>query len=188
MVHLLKAKTGKKHERGFSVLEVMIASFIMLIGIGGLMALFVVAAAKNSGQGDQATRTTEYAQDKMEQLLALNYSDTTSQVVGSTTICATCTGYTSGVGLTAGGSVTPSAPVVSYVDYIDGNENITGSSTAAIYMREWSIVTDTAVVNGTARNIKTITVYVQANFSADVGANLASLAPNTTLIAVKEQY
>ena len=52
-MHLLKAKTGKKRERGFSVLEAMIASFIMLIGIGGLMALFVVAAAKNAGQGDQ---------------------------------------------------------------------------------------------------------------------------------------
>lgn len=186
-MHLLKAKTGKKRERGFSVLEAMIASFIMLIGIGGLMALFVVAAAKNAGQGDQATRTTEYAQDKMEQLLALNYSDTTSQVVGSTT---TANGCTSGCGLTGVGSVNPSAPVVNYVDYIDSNENITGSSTGAMYMREWSIVTDTAPpLNGTLpRNIKTITVYVQANFSADVGTKLNSLAPNTTLIAVKEQY
>jgi hypothetical protein len=172
----------------------MIASFVMLIGIGGLMALFVVAAAKNSGQGDQATRTTEYAQDKMEQLLALSWSpskmDTTSQVVGATTICSTCTGYQTayGVGLSDGGSVTPSNQVVGYVDYIDGNENISGSTTGALYTRQWSIATDTTLVNGTARNVKTITVYVQANFSSDVGTKLNSLAPNTTLVAVKEEY
>jgi Tfp pilus assembly protein PilV len=187
MTHISRAKTGKKNERGFSVLEAMIASFIMLVGIGGLMALFVVAAAKNSGQGDQATRTTEYAQDKMEQLLALSYTDTSSTTVGSTTVPS------GGVGLTDGGSVPPATAVAGYVDYIipsstSAPDGISATAAGALYTRQWSILTDTAVVNGTARNVKTITVVVKANFSADVGTSLASLAPSTTLIAVKEQY
>ncbi len=165
-------------ERGFSLLEAMIAVFILLIGITGLMSLFVVAAAKNSGQGEQATRTTEYAQDKMEQLLALNYTDTTSQVVGAATICQTCPGYVSGAGLSNG---------TTYVDYVTSGGVISGTSTNAAYTRQWKIEPD---ATNPTNPIKTITVTVTANFSVDIGAGGRSLAPSTTLIAVKqkEQY
>jgi Tfp pilus assembly protein PilV len=187
MTRILKIRIGKKDERGFTILEAMVASFIMLIGISGLMALFVVAAAKNAGKGDQATRTTEYAQDKMEQLLALSYNATTSGTVGSTTL------PNSGVGLSPGGSVTPGSVVTGYVDYVNPaatstTDGISTTATGAIYTRQWLIATDTSVVNGTVRNTKTITVAVTSNVSPDVGVNMASLAPSTTLIAMKEQY
>lgn len=188
MTRILRAKSGMKNERGFSILEAMIACVIMIIGIAGLMALFMVAAAKNAGQGDQATRCTEYAQDKMEQLMALSYTptsmDTTSSVVGASTTPNGC----SACGLTAGGSVSPAAPVANYVDYVNPNsatatnpDGISGSSTGALYMREWSISDSGAG----ATNVKTITVYVQAKFTADVSQ---SLAPTTTLVAYKGQY
>jgi hypothetical protein len=163
---------------------------IMLVGIGGLMALFVVAAAKNAGQGDQATRTTEYAQDKIEQLLALPFNDSTTLVVGSTT---TPNGGTS-VGLAGPGSVDPLNPSAGYVDYVDASGAIwppTSGTTApagTVYMRQWSVALDSTQLNGISRNVKTITVKVSATFSADVGANLASLKPSTTLIAVKASY
>ena len=168
---ILKTKQGTSRARGFSVLEAMIASMIMLVGVGGLMALFVVAAAKNSGQGDQATRTTEYAQDKMEQLLALQYTDTSSNTVGSSTT------PTGGVGLTPGNS--PIGQTANYVDYVTAAGVVSGSSAGALYVREWSITVNTTT------NIKTITVVVQAQFTADA---FQSLAPSTTLVAMKEQY
>jgi type II secretory pathway pseudopilin PulG len=176
---MLKAKTGM-NERGFSILEVIIASAIMVIGISGLMALFAVAAAKNVQQGNQATRCTEYAQDKMEQLLALSYTDTTSQVVGSVTIPNNCTGC----GLTPGGNVSPSSPVTGYVDYVNPNDTthtdgISGTAAGAQYMREWLISPPNA------NQVMTITVFVKSQFTADVSQQLA---PSTTLVAVKQQY
>ncbi len=174
MKRIFKSTSGMNDQRGFSLLEAMVASFIMLIGIGGLMALFVIAAAKNAGQGDQATRTTEYAQDKMEQLMALNFNDSTTLGVGSASTANGCTGC----GLAGPGSVT--SAVTNYVDYVNPTNAtpITASSTGALYVREWSVAT-------TSTNVKVITVYVKALFSTDA---VQSLAPSTTLISVKEKY
>lgn len=194
------AKTAMKNERGFSIIEAMIASMILLVGIGGLMALFTIAAAKNAGQGNQATLCTEYAQDKMEQLLALQYTDTSSEVVGANTICGgatPCTGYngTYAFGLTTGGAAGSSTtnaggyvtPVVGYVDYVNQYDTTdTGgispsanySTYPAQYVREWQISTAVS-------NVKTITVYVQPLFTVAVSQKLA---PNTTLIGMKQQY
>jgi len=216
MRRMPRAKTGTKNERGFSILEAMIASMIMIIGVGGLMALFTVVAAKNAGQGNQATRCTEYAQDKAEQLMALQFADEVggtvgpSEVVGSNTICGplpsgtSCSGYNSsyatGLGGTAdsttygaAGPITTSpsyvTPVTGYVDYVnpvydtadpDGiGPNLTTNGGNAQYIREWSITTNST------NTVKTITVYVQALFTADVSQRLA---PSTTLVVVKQQY
>ncbi len=148
MRRMLRAKNGMQNERGFSILETMIATMILFIGISGLMALFAVAAAKNVQQGNQATRCTEYAQDKMEQLLALSYTptstDLTSQVVGSVTIPSPVMVAPSGCGLTPGGSVNPLSPSTGWVDYVNPKDlthtdGISGTATGAQYMREWQI-------------------------------------------------
>jgi Tfp pilus assembly protein PilV len=173
----MRAPKGKKNERGFSILEAVFASFIMIVGIGGLMALFTIAAVKNAGQGDQATRCTEYAQDKMEQLLALSYSDVASNVVGATTQS------TGGVGLTTTSTcnLTPASPTTNYVDYVSTGELVSGSSAGALYVREWC-------VQSNANNTKTITVTVTSLFTATLNTGLQSMFPSTTLIAVKESY
>ena len=158
----------RRRERGFSLLETIFACAIMLIGISGVMALFTVAAVKNQSQGDQATRTTEYAQDKMEQLMGLSFGDSTSD----TTQYPTAT--SGGTGLTVGGSVGGTS-ANKYSDLVDSNGQITTSGVAA-YTRQWQVQVD-----GTGK-IKTITVYVVSRrFPPDV-------APSTTLISQRTDY
>ena len=65
-------------EAGTSILEVVIASAILVTLMAGLMSLVGLAISTTENQGHLAARTTEYAQDKMEQLLALTYGDLTS--------------------------------------------------------------------------------------------------------------
>lgn len=199
MKRILRAKTGKKNERGFSILEALVACVVMLIGVSGVMALFMVAAAKNAGQGDQATRCTEYAQDKIEQLMALQYTDQASLAAGSVTAPSGGPGL-GGTAAGTVGSICPSptttacttAPTANYVDYynttdavdadgISSSRQCASCASSAQYMREWSITT---TGSGTSA-YKTITVYVQALFTADVAQ---SLAPSTTLIVNKGQY
>src|SRR6266567_5179495 len=94
---------GRTGERGSSLIEMMIASLILLIGIVPLAGVFSVAVATNSVQGDIAARTVLNAQDKMEQLLALGFNDAASD----TTQYPTKT--VGGTGL--GGVMAPSTPV-----------------------------------------------------------------------------
>lgn len=181
----MKSRTGyrhKKHERGISLLETVIAAAVMLIGIGGVMSLFTVGAMKNASQGTQATRCTEYAQDKMEQLMALSFSDLNSD----TTQVPTATGTTAtGTGLFPGGSTYPSAAVTGYVDYVtEATVNglptspaiYTTQQSTSSYMRQWSVVASTT--NPT--NVKMITVTVVALQKID-----QAVAPSTTLVSYK---
>jgi hypothetical protein len=165
------------------MIEVLFACAIMFIGISGLMALFVVAAAKNAGQGDQATRTTEYAQDKMEQLLSLQYGDSTTCTVGptNTTDTSVCTGGGAGIAVPSGissvGGVT--SPVANYSDYVTPG-GISASAAGATYSRMWMISADTT----RAGTPLTVTVVVTSLMVPD----LKTLAPSTTLASAKGQY
>src|SRR5260370_1640148 len=91
-----------RKQAGGSIVETMIASVILLIGIVPVTALFTVAAGKNASQGDFATRTVEYSQDKTEQLLALSFND------GSTDTTVYPVAAVGGQGL--GGAMAASSP------------------------------------------------------------------------------
>jgi hypothetical protein len=155
------------------MLEVLIATTVLFIAASGVLSLFCVALMQNAVQGDHGSRVTEYAQDKMEQLMGLGFTDTTSDTTQYPTCLAqfqTCTG----TGLTAGGGVTPSSPITGYVDYIDQNGNPSASSTNAQYIREWQIV------NTISGQIKTITVFVQKKAESS-----HQVLPSTTLVSQK---
>lgn len=135
---------------GFSLLETVFALSILMVVSLGLLPLGVIATTTTENQGHLMARTTEYAQDKMEQLLALSYGDSTSD---TRVFPATDTG---GTGLTVGGSSDPSAPVASYVDYLDVNGTlITSTGTTAptswYYKRVWKVAS-------AGTNLKLITV------------------------------
>jgi hypothetical protein len=135
-----------RDESGTTIIEVVIASAILVTLMAGLMSLAGLAISTTENQGHLGARTTEYAQDKMEQLLALTYGDGTSD---SRVFPAASAG---GTGLLPGGSSTPGAPVEKYVDYLDDRGNLCGSTGAAcaapsgttpptgwFYQRVWKI-------------------------------------------------
>jgi len=59
-------------ERGSSLIETLVAVAILIIVVAGVLPVFMLSTQTTYAQGDVATRVTEYAQDKMEQLLSLN--------------------------------------------------------------------------------------------------------------------
>ena len=158
-------------ERGVTLIETVIATAILLIGIGGVLGVFTVAVSQDSSGGDFSTRTAVFAQDKMEQLLALSFNDGAS----NTTVYPTASSGGTGLGgimtgsSTAGG-INPASPTASYVDYLDAGAQQT-TAAGANFMRQWQISTNSA---GT---LKTITVLTTV-----VNWNRRGLAPSATLV------
>jgi len=148
------------------MLEVLIATVILTVVATGLLGPFAISIGLNKSQGELATRTTEYCQDKMEQLLALNYIDTTSDTTQFPTAS------TGGTGLSDGGGINPNSPVANYVDYVASDGTLQGASAAgAFYKRVWQI--------STAGNLKTITV-VTATITNGGGAGVT---PQTKVVS-----
>jgi hypothetical protein len=162
--------------RGISLIETMMAAGILLIAVGGLLNLFTLAVTQNSQQGNTATRTTEYAQDKLEQLMKLDFADGTTD---TTVTPVSATGGTGLGGVMAGnttlGSIPPAAPVALYADYFDNQGNRVTSALQASFIRQWSIST-----NATA-TLKTLTVVV----SSQVAGNQPGAVASTTLFCIR---
>lgn len=163
----------KNNETGFSLLETVIALSLLLIVSLGLMPLGYLAATTTENQGHLMARTTEYAQDKLEQLLVLGYLDTTSD---TRVFPATETG---GTGLAVGGSFSPESPVEKYVDYLNVDGTLlTSSGTTApanwYYKRVWKI-------EQASTNLKRITVT--ATVKGAVGS--VGRTPRATVASLK---
>jgi Tfp pilus assembly protein PilV len=158
--------TNLKNESGMTMVEAMIAILVLLVGLLGLAQVLAFSVITSKTYGRDAGKATAAAQEKMEELITLQFNDTTSNVTVSP---ATATG---GTGLTAGGSIYPSAPTAGYADYL----NVAGSRTTSgnsAYTRQWQ-------VTNTSANLKTITVSVTSTRSLGTGA-----APSTVLITQK---
>jgi hypothetical protein len=158
---------------GFTILETTFALMVLMVVALGLLPLGVIATTTTENQGHLMARTTEYAQDKMEQLLALKYGDSTSD---TRSFPATDTG---GTGLSEGGSKDPSVPVEKYVDYLDVNGTLlpsVGTSAPAnwYYKRVWKVAP-------AGTNLKQITV------AATVKSAVGSIGriPRATVTSLK---
>lgn len=153
------------------LIETLVATALLLIVMTGVMSIGAVAMTTTENQGHLAARTTEYAQDKMEQLLTLAYGDTTSD---TRVFPAALAG---GTGLAVGGSATPTAAVNGYADYLDVNGNLLASGGAApatwYYVRAWNVSIPSA-------NLKLITVTATVRWGFG-----RALAPISTVTALK---
>lgn len=124
-------------EQGTTLIETTIAAGILLVMMAGLMSMGSIATMDTENQGHLAPRTTEYAQDKMEQLLALAYTDPGADTVAFPAL------PTGGSGLAVGGSSSPASPVNKYVDWLAADGSLLGGGAAApatwFYERVWQI-------------------------------------------------
>ena len=144
-------------ERGFSIIEVVVAMALLSTVAAGVLAMASLALIQAENQGHLAARTAEYAQDKMEQLLVLAYGD---QVSDTRVFPAVAAG---GTGLAVGGSADPANPVAGYVDYLDIRGNLLVAAGAAgppgwFYERAWEITQ----VSGTMKQIRVTTTVAQS--------------------------
>lgn len=123
-------------ERGLSILETVFATSLILVVALGVLPLGVLAVNTTENQGHLMARTAEYAQDKMEQLLALAFDNATAdtgQVI---------TQSSGGSGLTPGGGIDVDHPVNLYVDYLDVDGKVVTGAEAArnwYYKRVWQV-------------------------------------------------
>ena len=67
--------TGLQHERGMSLVETLIALVVLSIGILAMARLFP-SATRSQEQSKMTESAAYYAQERMERLSALSWSDT----------------------------------------------------------------------------------------------------------------
>jgi type II secretory pathway pseudopilin PulG len=169
-------RKNTRSERGVTLIETMVAAAILITAVIGVLPVVILGSQTTAQQGDVATRTTEYAQDKMESLLNLDFNDaaTNTTVFPPSPTGGTGLGGTMAANANAG-AIPPTAALAGYVDYLDGSGNLLVSSAGAYYTRQWRISTDATAT------LKTITVVVTSLQAAGV----QGLAPSTTLVCIK---
>lgn len=161
-----------KSDRGVSLVETMTAVCIALFSVFSMGSLIAQVAATTKNQGTETTQATIFAQDKIENLLSLNFVNcnvpSTSQPQSCNLTAVSDPSWTQG--LLAGGATAPELTTcpttglnIGYVDFLDHNGvPVTGVSCAAIlpasmsYVRQWQI-TD---LPSTGQPMKQITVAV----------------------------
>jgi Tfp pilus assembly protein PilV len=163
-----------KSERGTTLIETVIATSLLLVVMIGLLGMAALATVYTENHGHLEARTTEYAQDKMEQLLALVFTDSANNTV---VFPATPTG---GTGMAIGGSADTAAAVDGYVDWLKQDGSLLGGGTTPpaewFYERVWEISWPDPLNHA----VKQITVT--ATVKSAVGN---ALVPKSTVIALK---
>ncbi|TAM83077.1 MAG: hypothetical protein EPN47_06460 [Acidobacteria bacterium] len=177
------------NESGVTLIETLIAVLIAAVGLFSVGGLIFQGTVTNKNQGTEVTRAAIYAQDKMEKLLSLNFSNCTQAASAQPSSCnttnVTAAGWTEG--LLAGGAIGPSVQAtcpgsgasVGYIDFLDGNGIQLPGSTAATscsavtpstisYVRMWQIM-DVASTGGPILKQISVAVYSQSAVNTSSG-------------------
>jgi type II secretory pathway pseudopilin PulG len=187
----MSSSITRRSQSGMSLLETMIALTILVVVTVGVMAVATIAVETTENQGHLQSRATEYAQDKMEQLISLGYGDGDPPATSGTdtTVFPACSvnttpSCTTGTGLFVGGSSDPTAPVSTpgngYVDYLDSAGNPTTSSGSWYYIRVWQIDKPAGTTN-----LKRITVTAQVRSTVGGARSGAGALPTSTVVSLK---
>jgi len=131
--------------RGFSLLEVLVATTVLTASLAALAQLFTIATRANSS-AMATTCATVLAQEKMEQLRSLTWGfDTLGLPLTdtSTDLTAASERGTGGTGLSPSPPNTLSQDIEGYVDYLDTFGRALDRGPAppegAVYIRRWSV-------------------------------------------------
>ena len=177
-------------QAGFSLVETMVALCLLLVVTAGVLPLAVFTLKISENHGHLLARTTEYAEDKLEQLMSLSYGD----VVTDTRVFPAVT--TGGTGIAPGGSVNTAAPVAGYVDYLTQEGALLptpaggGAPANWYYQRVWLVeelgAADVARCPVTAsaaqKCLKRITVTATVRLASQGGTGIV---PRSTVTALK---
>ena len=189
-MNLPRESYRSRSQAGMSLIETVIALAILLIIAAGIMTVATVSITTTENQGNLSARTAEYAQDKLEQLISLNYADgatDTTAFPACNPASTTPPPCTTGTGLTIGGTAVPT-PVIpaagsnGWMDYLDasGNPMALGAGGATpvgwFYIRAWQI-------SQFSVNVKQITVTCKV--SSVVGNGTGSSLSQSTVTTLK---
>ena len=132
-------------EAGFSLVEVLVAAVVLMVGVIAVAQMFVASTHQNM-EARRVTTTAVLAQQKIEQLRALAWGfDEFGLPVSdfSSNIAVTPPTSSGGVGLQASPDYSLFTSVSGYVDYLDAYGSWVGTGATppanAIYVRRWSI-------------------------------------------------
>jgi type II secretory pathway pseudopilin PulG len=177
-------------EKGFSLVEVLLATTLLTVAIASLAQLFAISTRANTN-ARLTTFTTVLAQQKMEQLRSLTWgfdSQGLPLTDTSTNITAAVEAPTGGKGLTASPVGALGENTDGYCDFLDGNGQSLGGGTTppanAIYVRRWTV----EPLPTNPNNTLVLQVLVARNRSrnaADQAVGVNRLPDEARIISVK---
>ena len=132
------------NERGFSLIETLLATMLLVSGVVATAQMFVMATRSNFA-AQRGTFTATLAQEKMEQLRGLTwgFDPLNLPVTDLATNIAVDPPAPGGVGLSPSPPNALSANVDGYVDYVDRFGHSLGGGVTppadAAYVRRWSV-------------------------------------------------
>jgi prepilin-type N-terminal cleavage/methylation domain-containing protein len=180
--------------RGFSLIEVMLATTILMVISAGVAQLFAMAARANAGAKAKTT-TSALAMQRMEQLRGLTWafdsSDPGRPLSDTTTDLSVDPPTVGGRGLAVSPPGTLWHNTPGYVDYLDQFGTWVGTGAApplsATYIRRWSIDPLPASPNDTlVLQVMVTSVVAEAAYgSAGLSSVRRRLNDDARIVSVK---
>lgn len=140
-----KFNSSNRRDAGFSLIEVMVASLILTIGLLTLAQLFALSTTTNLS-GKSTTYATVLADQKLEELRALTWGfDSTGLPLSDTTsdTASPDDAVDGGTGLAPSPETALQENTSGYVDYVDQFGNKLGGGDTVldgtVYIRRWSV-------------------------------------------------
>jgi prepilin-type N-terminal cleavage/methylation domain-containing protein len=186
---MVLAKSSWTAERGFSLLEVLIATTILTVGVATLAQLFALSTRANA-----SARTTTFAavlaEQKMEQIrsLTFGFDNLALPITDITTDLTKTPEAGGGKGLSPSPEKTLQQNTLGYCDFIDQFGNSLGGGTVppnnTVYIRRWSIEPMPTNPNNTLV-IQVLVTRLRNRGTADDVKNVKRLPDEARVVTVK---